>query len=493
MLMRRIKRWLMVAAAVLGLMPRAEGFALLGPFPQWQLDVYDGFNIGYDLIGDIGGPHNIGEGYRWNVPMVTYAYDLSFVNYFGSNGIAAVEEAIRIFNDLPPYALVTNDASNLYINGERVPTDTRRVNFVAQTLGLLDLKSVAMGMMMEELGLAEPERFTWTLAGRRVFAMNTITNWTVFNRNFDPITYQPSPYVNNTLYTYEILEQENPNIADAVEIPIDPLAFAFTAVAGTSGSGGLGPVGFVGAGVFFTGLTHDDIGGLRYLYSTNALYVESLLANITGGRPITGGAGGSPWGGFLNFTNLFFGNTNAIFSTNVFGTNATNLVVTGLRPGIGKVVFQRVEFDSLIGQTFTPITNRYTETIVTNGRPVIQPLQRAIFEPDFVFSAGRLGLAQNLIPFLVERTTTDGWQNNDALNGIDTEVDGGPGVINGPVQITFTDQLPYFLNTTPFFLTGGSAVRSFIWGSFDGTTNQVVVYPQSGQVSLQFIRAQLGL
>jgi len=32
--------------------------------------------------------------------------------------------------------------------------------------GLLDLKSHAMGMVIEELGWAEPERYVWTLRGR---------------------------------------------------------------------------------------------------------------------------------------------------------------------------------------------------------------------------------------------------------------------------------------------------------------------------------------
>ena len=28
--------------------------------------------------------NNLGEEYRWNSPMLTYAYDESFLNYFGS-------------------------------------------------------------------------------------------------------------------------------------------------------------------------------------------------------------------------------------------------------------------------------------------------------------------------------------------------------------------------------------------------------------------------
>ena len=38
----------------------------------------------------------LGEEYRWNVPVLTYAFDQSFLDYFGSNGVAAVEKAFQI-------------------------------------------------------------------------------------------------------------------------------------------------------------------------------------------------------------------------------------------------------------------------------------------------------------------------------------------------------------------------------------------------------------
>ena len=40
--------------------------------------------------------NNIGEEYRWNTPLLTYAYDESFINYFGENGILAIEDAIEL-------------------------------------------------------------------------------------------------------------------------------------------------------------------------------------------------------------------------------------------------------------------------------------------------------------------------------------------------------------------------------------------------------------
>ena len=58
--------------------------------------------LGYAQPGDIGGPMNLGQEYRWNVPVLTYAFDQSFLDYFGSGGVAAVESAIGILNSLPP-------------------------------------------------------------------------------------------------------------------------------------------------------------------------------------------------------------------------------------------------------------------------------------------------------------------------------------------------------------------------------------------------------
>ena len=72
-------------------LPSAFGFALLGPFaPSMRAD------LGYRDGASIGGPMKIGEGYRWNVPLVTYGFDQSFLDYFGTNGVAAVESAIQI-------------------------------------------------------------------------------------------------------------------------------------------------------------------------------------------------------------------------------------------------------------------------------------------------------------------------------------------------------------------------------------------------------------
>jgi hypothetical protein len=160
-----------------------------------------------------------------------------------------------------------------------------------------------------------------------------------------------------------------------------------------------------------------------------------------------------------------------------------------LRPGIDKLRFRRVNFDSIIGQQFASITNLYMDAVITNARPLLQPVQRVIATPDIIFTAEDLGLAVNLIPFFNARTGTGGWQNNDAING--RAAQGGPGVITPTVTIRFTDQFPFFLNSTPSFLTEGTGISSGVWASFDGTTNAPVIYPAYGGITLQDLQNQI--
>jgi len=110
-------------------------------------------------------------------------------------------------------------------------------------------------------------------------------------------------------------------------------------------------------------------------------------------------------------------------------------------------------------------------------------VQRVIRQPDILFVAADNGTAGGLIPITAARTGTTGWLNNDAINGVTGQ--GGPGVITPQVQIIFSDQLPYFLNSTPPpFLTFNPSFQSIIWASFDGTTNAPILYPSYGKVTL---------
>jgi hypothetical protein len=451
-------------------------FSLLGPSGEqgnaakdWQVE-----RIGYNLTGDIGGPMQLIEAYRWTVPTITYAFDSAFINYFGTNGMAAIDRAMLFFNGVTSNGVnrITHDGTQLIVDGRRVPFDTRFRNFELQTLGLRDLKSHAMSLVIEELGLAESERWIWALAGRGTFGDPAITNYAVTKLSYDPITRQPTSVINGVLYTYSIFEFRNPDIADAIEFSLDPLAFSFTSVAGR----------FLLPGEFYAGLTHDDVGGLKWLYDTNNLTVESLLPTVTGGQPVSGTT--SPWAPFLGTTNVFLIGTNFLFTTNIFGTN--NLRITELRPGVNTLRFQKVAFDSLLGQNFTPITNRFTDTSISNSLPVIQPVQRRIATPDIIFTVEDLGVDGDGFPFFSSRTGTGNWINNDLINGSSTL--GGPGVIRPPIQITFTSLFPVFLNQNPGFADEFSASPIGIWATFDETVDEPIIYPIRDDLTLDDLR-----
>jgi len=139
--MRKLIKKLAIAVLVI-IAPLAtvslRGFSLLGPYDTWQAA-----NIGYQLTNDIGGPMNLGEEYRWDVPVVVYAFDESFLNYFGQKGVEEVEKAFAILNALPP---ISQMSSNLV----EFPLEARRINYAAQSLGIIDLKSKVLGLIVEQ-------------------------------------------------------------------------------------------------------------------------------------------------------------------------------------------------------------------------------------------------------------------------------------------------------------------------------------------------------
>jgi hypothetical protein len=343
-----LKRLMLVVAAAL-LVQTTFGFALLGPRDTWQIN-----NLGYDPQGDngdLGGPKNLGEEWRWTYSPITYAFDDTFINYFGTNGIAAVEQAIGLFNRELTNSLMAMSDDEL----RRKPLDTKRIHPTAQALGVLDLKSYTMGMLAEQLGLAGAVRWTWALRDRQIFT-GQVTNYLVIQRNFDPFTLKPSRYVNGHKWTYFIgtfpTGIANNTYDDAAEVAIDQAGdnpFISSAVSAVVGEDLLSTG--LREGEYYSALTQDDIGGLRYIYRLNNVNTESLplatardtntfapsLREVNTNQVIF--INGTD--AFTFFTNAFFGGpsnllsqfTNlVILSTNVTVTNikSTNFVLTNI-------------------------------------------------------------------------------------------------------------------------------------------------------------------
>lgn len=401
---------------------RSQAFSLLGPFADWMYAT-NGYHLGYD----IGGPMDINQGYRWNVPVVTYGFDMSFIDYFGSNGVAAVESAIQIINDLPR-------ASDIVLSNYSV--ETRRINFRAAASGLYDLKSTTLALLFEQLGLTQPVRNIfdlrqWTPAlvppEGPADCAEPCFDWAIPNfiieRNFDPETLTPSLYVNGIVYSGFILYYSN-QLTEVVEFPVDPLADPYSAVGDAFNADNYG----LQTGTFYTGFTRDDVGGLRYLLNRTNVNYENLLPNVYPG-----------------------------------GNSKGPMVNGALRPGLEKITFS----PSLTHKNggFNTVEIPYTDTYITNGMSVQQNVRRIIRQPDILFSAADIPGG----PFFA-RTGTTNWSNNAALNG-DTN-NSGPGVIRPPITITFHKLGPLVVGGTGYV---SPTYQS--WGSFDESTNLPVIYP----------------
>lgn len=308
---------------------RACGFALLGPSPStpsgdlsaglpsnfgdsWQT-VAIGYGLPYEnetapgspnWLGDLGGPKNlgvqgtedsIGEGYRRNDPVLYYAYDANFEGFFGPQGEANVDQAFAIMNAV--FTNHPNGVDGYSANLSEFPFDSQAFNGTAQALYLTDIKSVALHLLVEQMGLAEPERFTWALHDREVnpsppSCPENIT-YLVVQRNYDTVN-QPlgeesgtlySPYVNDILYTYGIRETCGapgiPWTAITVPFSTDTTVPEYTAVAANNfefAGGFEGGLGGLQIGGFYTGLTEDDVAGLRYLMSSNSYAYENAAS-----------------------------------------------------------------------------------------------------------------------------------------------------------------------------------------------------------------------
>jgi hypothetical protein len=414
--------------------PCTKAFALLGPYTDWMVETN-----GYHQPADIGGPMDINEEYRWNVPIVTYGFDKSFTDYFGANGIAAVESAIQILNDLPA-------ASDIVLTN--FPTDTRRSNFRAVALNVYDLKSTALALLLEQMGLGQPTRNILGLRGWSpdlqyppAICTNEVCPGVVmfqnltFQRNFDPEALNASFLVNGI--SYDAFLSSDGDIHDLIEFPLDPQASAYSPVADAFSLwySGLQP------GTFYAGLTRDDAGGLGYLLSATNVNWESLDVLFTGNK-----------------------------------SRANKRLRGAWRPGVEKITFM-AQPQNKRGKFQTAVF-KFTAYYATNGMVFAQPAKRVVSQPDILFSVAETYLSDSNSPMFL-RTGTSNWVNNASQNG--RPQGAGPGVITSPIKIVFDKLGPQVssdgINPTTVFPSG--------WASFDASTNPPVLYPQNiGQTNL---------
>ena len=409
-----------------------SGFALLGPYEPWMQP-----SNSYRLAGDIGGPMPLGSGYRWNVPVISYGFDDSFMDYFGIEGSNAVVAAIQTINDLPP-------ASALVLSN--FPTRATRANYQAQAEGVMDLKSITMTLLLEQLGLTQPTRNVFVLRRwdqlleewpRQTEWFDWYYDWYIFRRNYDPESLVPSYYVNASLYTGTFLTTYYG--AEILESRVDLVATPPTAIADWG----------IESGLYYTNYTRDDIGGLRYLLSSNNVAFEFLLAGISG-----------------------------------TGTNASSWIDGALRSGIEKITLVPHPRDGTLG--WLSLTNQFIDTFQTNGTYVQQELMRVTATPDILFSVTNSRS-------LVQRTDTANWMNNAAPNGNTNEA--GPGLIRPPIKIVFQKR-GATLGTQTIKPSWGWDFQNHTWGSFFGPyalTNVITTYPVASYSGINELQVNFGI
>jgi hypothetical protein len=163
----------------------------------------------------------------------------------------------------------------------------------------------------------------------------------------------------------------------------------------------------------------------------------------------------------------------AVASTNSTSTNTT----ARNYQGIGRIQFVRVadaNYDSSSGLFYHPITNQYAMLFITNGMLATNTFQRVVTAPDFVFDANDQASGPSTIPIIGGTTASVKFDQDNEGAGL-----AGPGIINPGGTIAFTKVGTAYLNESPSYLNGptNAAGKYWIWGSFDGTTNAPVVYP----------------
>jgi hypothetical protein len=186
-------------------------------------------------------------------------------------------------------------------------------------------------------------------------------------------------------------------------------------------------------------------------------------------------------------TNTLGGNTTNATVTFIpgsitFATNSTLLYfpvtcpadTVATRQGMGELTFVRRDFDSLLNQFWDPVTNTYIAYALTNGFLVSQQVQRAVTAPDFLITAADINVSMpSGSPFVFSRNVN--FDTADTPAGVP-----GPGTIDTPSTITLNTIAPSFGNTAGGIEDNQSIL--LIWGSFDGTTNDPIVYPNGTSI-----------
>ena len=316
----------------------SHAFVLMGPTPdqdEYTLNTGNAPNfvqIGSSNVGRdryMGTPKHRTRFFRLSTPYLTYGYDTSFVRFFGQEGIAAIDDAMRVVNDLfEPEDGSYNGVSSLNLNngGFGANFATYWLNVTASNESLIDMKSVTLGYMVNMLGLGNPHRYGFTayeLDNNMTAGLGTAIIRTK-NNNYDPIdpiNTGLTDTINGVQYSYRLVHNQPSGLnlstftawntlnIDMEEYTADSDGNEFSAVAGildafygATDIAWVSPPSQFNYGVYYDrlnasggifqprhALTLDDAGGLKYLYGTNTLAMEYNPHNLVAPADYVGG------------------------------------------------------------------------------------------------------------------------------------------------------------------------------------------------------------
>ncbi len=411
-----MKRLLLAFLFLLGLWaaPETEAFVLVGPMEASELG---SGGIDFNYTDDLGGPKDLKTFFRWNIPLLTYAFDASFMQYFGLEGREAVKEAFTSVNDFfhnDEYSGVS--ALEMTQHGFRSNYNSTWLNTTAKNAQVIDIKSLTLGLIINQLGLGNPYRYAYGIHAISTNSAGTQLNFNVRLRNFDPITYKPSSLINNVAFSYRLIHDAPPSVgvtqlpsfADMEEFTTDTTGNAWTSLSaitdafyGNTAIFWTEQPTLFGFGVYYDGrnamgghyqprhaLTYDDAGGLKYLYRTNNYVYEGLDPNVvlmtpanflpTFAIPVFPGGSGRVYPDPTGISGAFVPRRNAGLIPGLPITSSLPvqappaMVDVAMRGGIDKIQFQEQQFDSFLGINFTATTHEWTDIFVsTNGQNVV--------------------------------------------------------------------------------------------------------------------------
>ena len=181
-----------------------------------------GGGVNFNVTDDLGGPKELKQFFRWNMPYLTYSFDLSFVQYFGIEGMAAVDEAFRVVNDffIPEDKAYSGVSSMDFArDGFLSNYNTAWVNTTAQNEQIIDIKSIVLGMVVNHLGVGNPHRYAFTIRSISTNTTGTQWNFNVRLKNYDPLTWAPTDVINGVTYSYRLIHNATPQAGGPITAP----------------------------------------------------------------------------------------------------------------------------------------------------------------------------------------------------------------------------------------------------------------------------------